>query len=49
MQLVDSPNERVLVIYGNGHLGWLRNDLESNPNVRLRGLAEFAKGPFAGL
>jgi len=43
MQLVDSPNERVLVIFGAGHLGWLRQDFASNPNLRLRKLAEFAK------
>jgi hypothetical protein len=41
MQIVESPNERVLVIYGNGHLGWLRHAFSSNPNVRLRKLAEF--------
>jgi hypothetical protein len=43
MQLVDSPNERVLVIFGAGHLGWLRHDFTSNPNLHLRKLAEFAK------
>jgi hypothetical protein len=43
MQLVDSPNERVLVIFGAGHLGWLRQDFASNPNLRLRKLAEFVK------
>jgi hypothetical protein len=41
-QLVDSPAERVLVIYGAGHLGWLRHDFSSDPTVRLRKLAEFA-------
>jgi hypothetical protein len=43
MQLADSPNERVLVIFGSGHLGWLQHDFSSNPTVRLRKLAEFAK------
>ena len=43
LKLVDSPNERVLVIYGSGHLGWLRQSFASNPNIRLRKLAEFAK------
>ena len=38
-----SPNERLLVIFGSGHLGWLRHDFGSNPNLRLRKLAEFAK------
>lgn len=41
MQLA-RPGERVLLIYGAGHLGWLQHDFASNPNVRLRKLAEFA-------
>jgi hypothetical protein len=43
VQLADSPNDRVLVIFGAGHLGWLQHDFASNPNLRLRKLAEFAK------
>jgi hypothetical protein len=43
LQLADSPNERVLVIFGAGHLGWLQHDFASNPNLRLRKLAEFAR------
>ena len=43
VQLVDSPNERVLVIFGAGHLGWLQHDFARNPNLRLRKLAEFVK------
>lgn len=42
MQLVESPNERVLVIYGAGHLGWLQSSFGGNPTVRLRKLGEFA-------
>jgi len=42
-QLVDSPNERVLVIYGAGHLGWLRHNFASDPSFRLRKLADFVK------
>jgi hypothetical protein len=42
LKLVDSPSERVLVIYGSGHLGWLQQDFTSNPDIRLRKLAEFA-------
>ena len=42
MSLIDSPNERVLVIYGSGHLGWLQQDFASNPDITLRKLAEFA-------
>jgi hypothetical protein len=43
VSLVDSPNERVLVVFGAGHLGWLRHDFASDASLRLRKLAEFAK------
>jgi len=43
MQLADSPNERILVIFGSGRHGWLQHDFASDPTVRLRRLAEFAK------
>lgn len=36
-----APGERVLVIYGAGHLGWLQHAFASNPRLRLRKLAEF--------
>jgi len=42
-QLADTPNERVLVIFGAGHLGWLRHDFASDPTFRLRKLADFVK------
>jgi uncharacterized protein DUF5694 len=42
-RLVDSPGERVLVIYGAGHLGWLRHQFASNPGLRLRKLSDFAR------
>ena len=42
-RLVDSPNERVLAIYGAGHLGWLRQIVSNDPTLRLRTFAEFAK------
>jgi hypothetical protein len=42
VDLIESPDERILVIYGAGHLGWLRQAAESDPTVRLRKLAEFA-------
>ncbi len=42
-RLADSPNERVLVIFGAGHLGWLQHDFANDPSFRLRKLAEFAK------
>jgi hypothetical protein len=41
--LADAPSERVLVIYGSGHLGWLRQAVASDPTLRLRTLAEFVK------
>ena len=37
------PNERILVLYGSGHLGWLRQDVANDPTMRLRKLAEFAQ------
>ena len=43
VQLVESPNERILVIYGAGHLGWLQRDFESDPTVRLRKLGDFVR------
>lgn len=43
LTLIDSPDERVLVIFGAGHLGWLRHNFATDPNVRLRNLAEFAR------
>ena len=41
VRLIDSPSERILVIYGSGHLGWLRQQFAYDPNVRVRKLAEF--------
>ena len=43
MPLAGSPNERVLVIFGSGHLGWLRQNFAGNPDLRLRKLEEFVK------
>lgn len=42
-ELADAPNERILVIYGAGHLGWLRQDVENDQQMKLRTLAEFAE------
>ena len=39
--LAESPNDRILVIYGAGHLGWLRQDVANDATVRLRKLADF--------
>jgi hypothetical protein len=41
--LVTSPDDRILVIYGNGHLGWLRQIVSGDPAVQLRNLNEFTK------
>jgi uncharacterized protein DUF5694 len=41
--LVESPGERVLVIFGAGHLGWLRQSVASDPTLKLRTLDEFAR------
>lgn len=45
--LITSPDERVLVIYGAGHLGWLRENLRHDGTVRLRKLEEFTGGRSA--
>jgi hypothetical protein len=42
-QLAGSPDDRVLVIYGAGHLGWLQQAFAGDPSFRLRKLAEFAE------
>jgi len=44
VRIIESPKERVLVIYGAGHLGWLRQDVDNDPALRLRKLSEFV-GP----
>ncbi|HVR44090.1 MAG TPA: DUF5694 domain-containing protein [Thermoanaerobaculia bacterium] len=41
VRLADSPDERVLVIFGAGHLGWLQHNFAGDPGIRLRKLAEF--------
>jgi len=41
--LVESPDERVLAIFGAGHLGWLRQDVANDPSLRLRKLAELTR------
>jgi hypothetical protein len=40
-KLIDSPNEKILVIFGAGHLGWLQQDTVNDATVKLRKLAEF--------
>ena len=38
--LIESPSDRILVIYGAGHLGWLRQDVSNDETVRLRKLGD---------
>ena len=40
VRLIDSPNERILVVYGSGHLGWLRQNVSNDTSVRLRRLSD---------
>ncbi|HLN98738.1 MAG TPA: DUF5694 domain-containing protein [Pyrinomonadaceae bacterium] len=39
-KLIESPNDRILVIYGAAQLGWLRQDISNNPSLTLRKLAD---------
>ncbi len=41
VKLIDSPNDRILVIYGAGHLAWLRQNIANDESVTLRKLSEF--------
>jgi hypothetical protein len=43
-QLIDAPNDRIRVIYGAGHLGWLRQDAANDATVKLRKRAELTAG-----
>lgn len=49
MKLVANPEERILVIFGAGHLGWLRQDFAADPTLRLRRLEEFVPAATAGV
>jgi hypothetical protein len=40
VKLVESPNDRILVLYGAGHLGWLQQDIANDAAVRLRKLSD---------
>jgi hypothetical protein len=42
VRLVDSPDDRVLVIFSAGHLGGKQHNFATDPTFRLRKLAEFA-------
>jgi hypothetical protein len=41
--LASSPDERVIAIFGAGHLGWLRQDVANDPTLRLRKLADLVR------
>ena len=43
VHLVESPGERVLVVYGAGHLGWLQRAFEGNPDIELRRLGDLVE------
>jgi hypothetical protein len=43
VRLVRSPDERVLVIYGAGHLGWLRDNVLRDPTLTLRKLSDLVE------
>jgi uncharacterized protein DUF5694 len=40
VKLTESPNDRILVIYGAGHLGWLQQDVGNDTTVKLAKLAD---------
>jgi len=42
-----TPEDRILVIYGAGHLGWLRQDVASDPSMSLHKLEEFVPASAA--
>ena len=41
--ILDSPDDRVLVIYGSGHLFWLQRDVFDSPDLELVRLGDYAK------
>ena len=47
-KLVTNPEDRILVIFGAGHLGWLRQDFAADPTLRLRKLQDFVPTATVG-
>lgn len=47
-KLVATPEDRILVIFGAGHLAWLRHDFAADPTLRLRKLEEFVPAGAGG-
>ncbi len=43
--LITSPNDRILVVYGAGHLGWLQQNVEGDATVQLRKLSDLIYRP----
>jgi hypothetical protein len=41
LKLITSPSDRILVVYGSGHLGWLQENVKMDSHVCLRSLPEF--------
>lgn len=44
-KLATTSGERILVVFGAGHLGWLRQAFEADPTFRLRKLDEYVTKP----
>ena len=42
-RLIDSPEDRVLVIYGSGHLFWLQRDVFDSPDLELARFNDYTK------
>jgi len=47
-KVIATPEERVLVIFGAGHLGWLRQAFAADATLRLRTLEEIVPATAAG-
>jgi hypothetical protein len=47
-KLVATPEDHVLVIFGAGHLGWLRQNFAADPSLRLRKLEDFVPAATVG-
>lgn len=41
--IIDSPDDRVLVIYGSGHLFWLQRDVFDSPDLELARFNDYTK------
>jgi hypothetical protein len=47
-RLATTPDDRILVIFGYGHLGWLRQAFAADPSLRLRKLEDFVPAATGG-